>query len=128
MAADVVKLVDSGLAITTNRIKGAGTEPKYIAWGTGSTPAANGDTELEAESAEARTEGTSTRETTNVSNDTYRVTGKITATGDRAITEAGLLDADSGGNLFLHGTFDVINVKTGDSITFTCDTVYDQPA
>ena len=127
MAADVVKITDVGMGITTNRLKGAGTEPKFLHWGTGTTPAANGNTALETPGAEARTDGTSTREETNVANDTYQVTGPIICTGvEKAITEIGLFDADANGNLYLRGTFDVINVKVGDSIGPIVRVVYDQ--
>ena len=54
MAADVVKVVNNGLAIITNRIAGAGTEPKWVHWGTGATAAAVANTALETARAEAR--------------------------------------------------------------------------
>lgn len=124
---DVVTVTNTGLGITTNRIKGAGTEPKYVAWGTGTTAAEATDTALETAGAEARTDGTSTQQTTNTTNDTYQVVGVITCTGtNKAITEVGLFDASSAGNLFLRGTFDAINVNVGDSVQFTIKAVYDQ--
>ena len=124
---DVVKVTDAGMAIVTNRIKGAGTEPKHIGWGIGTTGAANGDTALESASAEARTDGTSTRQQTNVANDTYQVVGTVTCAGaGKAITEMGLFDAATDGNLFLRATFSAINVSVGDSIEFTAKAVFDQ--
>ncbi len=110
----------AGKAITTNRIKGAGTEPLHVAWGTGAGTAAAADTTLFTESAEARTAGTSTQQTTTQTNDTYQVIGTITATAVRAITNAGLFDAASAGNLFMKGDFATINLASGDSIQFTC--------
>jgi hypothetical protein len=125
--ADVAVVSNKGLEITTNRIKGAGEEPKYIGWGIGTTPAAAGDTALESAGAEARTNGTSSQETTNTTNDTYRVVGSIACAGSaKAITEVALFDAAVAGNLFLRGTFSPINVNAGDAITFTVDTVYNQ--
>ena len=126
MAADVVKIVDTGLALTASRLKGSGSEPKYVAWGTGATAAADGNTTLATESGEARTEGTTTLQTTSTAGDTYQVVGSITATAVRAIVEAGLLDSSASGTLFLRGTFDVINVNTSDSISFTVKTQYQQ--
>jgi hypothetical protein len=127
--ADVVKITDAGLDITTNRIKGAGTEPKYVHWGEGTTPAANADTVLETPGGESRTEGTSTQQTTNTANDTYQVVGALTCVDSgKAITEAGLFDADTDGNLYIRGTFDEINVNVGDSIQLTIKVVYDQAA
>lgn len=125
--ADVVKVVDGGMAIVTNRIKGAGTEPTYIGYGVGTTAAENVDTALESASAEARTNGTSTQQTTNTANDTYRVAGTIACTSSaKAITEVGLFDASSSGNMFLRGTFSAINLNVGDSIAFTINTVFNQ--
>lgn len=126
---DVVVVTDVGMGIITNRVKGAGTEPNHIGWGTGVTAAAAGNTALETARAEARTAGTSTREQTNVTNDTYQVVGTITASGSAAaITEVGLFDASTAGNMFLRGTFDAINVNVGDSIQFTIKSVFDQGA
>ncbi|MFH1183922.1 MAG: hypothetical protein V1755_02640 [Chloroflexota bacterium] len=133
MAADVVKAVDGGLAITTNRLLGSGTEPKYLHWGTGTTAAANGDTALETPRNEARVDGTSSQETTNTTGDTYQVTGTLTAAGTAAaITELGLFDGagtgtpPTGANLFLRGTFDVINLSVGNTLTPSVKTVYNQ--
>ena len=128
--ADVFKVVDTGLGITTNRLKNGdtgATEPKYAHWGTGATAAANGDTALQTARAEARVSGTTTRETTNTTNDTYQCVATITcASTSAAITEYGQFDASSNGNMFIRGTFDAINVSVGDSIQFTSKAVFDQ--
>lgn len=117
---------NAGRAIITNRIIGSGTEPKYIAVGTGATgadrTAVAADTALSTE-VETRTEGTSSRVTTTTTNDTYRVVGTVTATASRAIDEAGTFDASSSGNMMVSATFPVVNLLTGDSIQFTTDVV-----
>jgi hypothetical protein len=124
---DTAFVVDGGMAIITNRIKGAGSEPLHIGWGTGTTTAATPNTALETPRAEARTEGTSTRETTSSTNDTYQVVGTITcASTPAAITEVGLFDAATDGNLFLRATFSAINVSVGDSVAFTLKTQFNQ--
>lgn len=112
-------LTNAGRAIIANRIKGSGTEPAYVAWGTGAGTAAASDTTLFTESAEARVAGTSSIVTTTVTNDTYQVVGTITASATRAITNAGLLDASTSGNLFVKGDFSTVNLATGDAIQFT---------
>lgn len=127
--ADVVKVVNGGLAIITNRLKGAGTEPNYIDWGTGgNTAATDTDTVLATpKNDEARVSGTSTQETTTTSNDTYQVVGTVTCeTTSGAIDEVGLFDASTSGNMFVRATFDDINVNVGDSIQFTIKVVFDQ--
>jgi hypothetical protein len=124
---DTVVVTNNGLAITTNRIKGSGTEPNWVHWGTGATTAAEANTALQTPRAEARVAGTSTQQTTNTTNDTYQVIGTLTAAGTAAaIVEAGLFDASTSGNLYLRATFDSINVSVGDSIQFTIKVVYDQ--
>ena len=115
-------LTDDGKAIIAGRIKGTGTEPNYIAIGTGTTAADAADAALETE-VETRANGTSSVVTTTVTNDTYRTTGTITATGARAVTEAGTLDASSSGNLAIRSVFSVINLSTDDTITITADLV-----
>jgi len=110
-------LVTAAMVASTN---------KYVAWGTGTTGAAVGDTALETESAEDRTTGTQSQQETNSANDTYRVVGTITATDTRAITEAGVLSADDAGSLLGRAVFSAVNLVTGDSIAFTNNFVFDQ--
>lgn len=125
--ADVAKVLDAGMGIITNRIAGAGAEPKYVAWGTGTTAAANTDTGLQTAAAEARTTGTSSRTQTNVANDTYQVIGKITSLSTQSITEVCLYDAPiCGGNAFMRATHDAFALNAGDSIEYTIKTVFDQ--
>jgi len=123
---------DGGLDIVTNRIKGAGTEPVNIGWGTGAGTTARTDTTLFTEALVTlaagttdHTVGTSTRITTTTTNDSFRVTGTRTATGAGTVTNAGLFDAASGGNLFMKGDFTGIGLASGDSVAFTCTIVFD---
>lgn len=111
---------NAGKAIATNRIKGAGTEPGFVAIGTGAGTAAIADTTLFTE-VETRTAGTTTQQTTTVTNDTYRVVGTVTATSARAVTNAGTFDASSAGNMMVKGDFSVINLAIGDSIQVTAN-------
>jgi len=125
--ADVIMIPETGLAIITNRMIGAGTEPHWIHWGTGTTAPVVGNTQMETPGPEARTVGTASRDLTNVANDTFKVVGTIICTtASKAITEVGLFDALTVGNLFLRGTFSAINVNVGDSIEFTIKAVFDQ--
>lgn len=112
---------NAGKAIVANRILGAGTEPKNVAWGTGAGTAAAADTTLFTESAdEARVAGTSSRVTTAVANDTYQVVGTLTcASAGKTITNAGLFDAASAGNIAMKGDFAGVALNVGDTIQFT---------
>jgi hypothetical protein len=116
-------LVNTGKAVVTNRIKGSGTEPNYVAWGTGSGTTTLTDTTLFTETG-TRVAGTSTQQTTSTTNDTYQVVGTLTASGALAITNAGLFDASTSGNLFVKGDFSTINLASGDSIQFTIKTQF----
>lgn len=91
--------------------------------GTGAGTAAATDTTLFTE-VETRTAGTSTQQTTTVTNDTFQVIGTVTATTARAVTNAGLFDASTSGNLFMKGDFAVVNLSTGDSIQFTLSVAF----
>jgi hypothetical protein len=125
-------VLNGGLDIVTNRLKGSGTEPLNIGWGTGAGTTAKTDTSLFTEklvdlSTSAGTDhtaGTSSRVTTTTTNDTYQVVGTRTATGAGTVTNAGLFDAASGGNLFLKGDFTGIGLASGDSIAFTIKAVF----
>jgi hypothetical protein len=63
--------------------------------------------------------GTEARTTVTNTNDNYQVTGIVTATSTLSITEAGLFDAVSSGNMLIHSVFTAISVNSGDSIAFT---------
>ena len=112
-------LVNTGKAIVTNYLNGgAATQPKYVAWGTGAGTTGATDTTLFTETG-SRVTGTTSQVTTSTSNDTLQVVGTQTAGGTLAITNAGLFDASTSGNLFAKGDFSTINLNTGDSIQFT---------
>ncbi len=129
-------VVNGGKDIITNRIKGAGTEPLNIGWGTGTqTTALATDTglgpttveklvDLSTSAGTDHTLGTSTRVTTTTTNDSYQVVGTRTATGAGTVTVAGLFDAASGGNLFVKGDFAGIALSSGDAIQFTFKVVF----
>ncbi len=112
-------LTNKGKEIIVDRIMGNGTEPKFVAWGTGAGTAAITDTTLFTESAESRTSGTSSKVTVTTTNDTYQVAGTIVATSGRTITNAGLFDASAAGNLFIKTDFTGVVLASGDSIAFT---------
>lgn len=114
---------DAGKAITTARLKGTGTEPNFVAIGTGTTAEAASQTAL-VTPVESRVSGTSSQVTTTVTNDTYQVVGTVTATGARAVTEAGLFDASTAGNMLIRALFAVINLATGDSLQITAQLKY----
>lgn len=124
-------VVNTGLANATAAWHNYTSRARHIGWGTGSGQTAT-STDLATAAAEARTAGTTSQQTTNTSNDTYRITGTITATGARAITEVGVFDGagsgspPSGANLGIYGDHSVINLASGDSIQYTVDVVLDQ--
>lgn len=118
-------LTNAGRAIITNRLMGAGTEPKWIGWGTGAGTAGITDTTLFTEASEARTVGTGAQATTDVTNDTYRVTGTIIANAGKTITNAATFDALTTGNMFIKGDFTGVVLLTGESIAFTIDADFD---
>ena len=123
---DDVKVVNAGLAIITNRIKGSGTEPKYIQWGKSTVAVSSTQTALLNPGTEARVLATTTRIQTTVAYDTYQAVGTLIngSTASKAITEAGLFDASSAGNMFLRGKFAAINLNPSDGIQFTIKTVF----
>lgn len=119
----LVAFTNAGTAVITNRITQAGTAPKNIGWGVGTTTAAITQTALVTESAPTtaggRTVGTESRTTGTNTNDQYTVTGTVTAGSTLAITETGLFDAVTAGNMLIRSDFSAINVVSGDSIAFT---------
>ena len=125
--ADAVLVVNTGLAKVTDLLAAVTTVcPGWVGWGTGTTAPVAGDTGLGTASAAARTVGTKTQETTTTASDTYQVVASITALSAQAITEVGVFDALTAGNLFLRATFSAINVSIDDTIEFTIQTIFDQ--
>lgn len=92
------------------------TQFKWLGWGTGAGTAAVTDTTLFTESAEARVSCTNTIITTTVTNDTLQMVGTLTASAGRTITNMGVLDATTVGNLFVKADFTGVVLSTGDSI------------
>ncbi len=124
-------ITNAGQVIPSGRMIGSTpsqAEPKYIGWGTGAGTAAVGNTTLFTETAldlsttsGTRATGTSSQVTTTLTNDTYQVTGTLTATGAGTVTNAGLWDNATigSGTLYLKGDFTGIVLASGDSIAFT---------
>src|SRR5207237_904555 len=123
LIALAVVFTSAGAAIVTNRIIQAGTAGKNIGWGLGTSAAATCDTALQTESAPTtsggRTVGTEARVNGTATNGKYQVTGTVNAGSTLAITEAGLFDNVTAGNMLIRGVFSAVNVVSGDSIAFT---------
>lgn len=119
MAASSQVFTDAGQAKAVDVLNADGSL-KFVAWGSGATAAAVGQTALVAENAEARTAGTISQPSSN----TYRVTGTITATAARVVEEVGLFDAASAGNLGLRATHGQLNLESGDQVTYTLDVTF----
>lgn len=117
-------VTDAGRAGVASRINGSGGEAAFtwIAMGTGTNAAANGDTTLQTESSTSglsRANSTASRVTTTVTNDTAQLVNTFTITGTVAVTESGVLNASSVGTLLCRQTFSAINVVNGDSLQVT---------
>ncbi len=126
-------VTNGGLGNLTAAWHAYSSRPLHLQWGEGSgQSAASNAINAAGNTTEARVAGTSSQQTTNTTNDTYRVTGTIVAAGARAITEVGVFDAagsgspPTGGNMGVYGDFSAINLATSDSITFTVNVVFDQ--
>jgi phospholipase/lecithinase/hemolysin len=116
--ATVVTNVGKGL-ITARFLAAAAAMSFFIGWGTGAGTAAAADTTLFTESTEARAAATVTQVTTTSTNDTAQYVGTLTAAGARSITNAGIFDASTSGNMLMKGDFTAVALSTGDSIAFT---------
>jgi hypothetical protein len=113
-------LTNAGKAKMIDGVYGTAlTAPTYAHWGTGTTTAAATQTALVTPSAEARVNGTKSKETTTVADDTYRVTATITSASSQTISEAGLFDASSSGTMYIRGDFTGVALANGDSMAFT---------
>lgn len=117
-------ITNAGFAGVASRINGDGAEAAftYIAVGIGTTAAAATDTALESEivdSGLSRAAATVSRVTTDVTNDSARMTKTFTVTGTKAVTESGVLNAGAAGTLLARQVFSAVNVVNGDSLAIT---------
>lgn len=116
-------VTDAGKAGVAGLINGVVTNFfEYIAIGTGAVAPAAGDTALGAEISTgggARAAGTTSRVTTDVTNDTAQVVVTFNFTSTFAVTESGVLDSAAAGTLLARQTFSAINVVNGDSLQVT---------
>ncbi len=102
-----------------------GTKFDAIAIGTGTTAPAAGDTQLGAEITGgggqriSAASVTGTRVTTSTANDTGQFVGTFSFSASYAVTEAGLLNNSTGGDMLSRQTFAAINVISGDSLQVT---------
>lgn len=124
-------LTHKGKAVTAKRLIGATptqTEPKYLGLGVGATGAARtavaGDTALSSELSEGRATCTTSTVTTSQTDDTFQAVGTVTASGNRAVDEGGLFDANTVGNMYLSATFNIVNLASGDSLQITAKCQY----
>lgn len=116
-------VTNAGFANATAAWDAYASKPRYLQFGTGSGQTASSN--ALAIAAQTRVLGTTSQVTTSVTDDTYQLTGTVTASAARAVTEVGAFDAAgtgdpaTGGNMDIYGDFSVINLANGDSIAFT---------
>jgi len=108
---------NAGMAELAELLLGAGTAFSNIAIGTGTASFAATSTELGAEYA--RDTATTSLVTTDVSGDTAQLVKTFSFTEAKAITEAGVFNADSAGDMAAAQTFSAVNVANGDSLQIT---------
>ena len=108
-------VVTTGKNYIASRMKDASaTAMSHMAIGTGSTAAAAGNTALGSEA------GRVALTSTTVSNSDVAYVATFPAgTGTGAITEAGILNASSGGTLLCRTVFNVINKAAADTLGIT---------
>ena len=112
--------VSAGEAVVVDLIDGTSgihydSTNSHIEQGTGTTAADKADTDIETPAGEARAQATASQ----AAADTNQWVATITATGSRAVTEAGLFNDATAGTLLIRSVFAAINVVTDDSIQFT---------
>lgn len=110
----------SSLILTDN--PGSATAFDYIAIGTGTTSETATDTQLEAEITTGggeRAAATGTQVTTTVTNDTAQLQHTFSFTSSFAVTETGIFNAATGGDMLCRKTFSAVNVASGDSLQIT---------
>ena len=108
-------VVQAGLDFIASRMKDTTADVmSHMGIGTGSSAAASSDTTLGTEAARQALTSTT------VNNNAVSYVASFAAgTGTGAITEAGILNAGSGGTLLCRTVFSVVNKGASDSMTIT---------
>ena len=104
---------DVGEDFTVDQLDAFGTY--YVAQGTGAGTHSKTSTTLFTESSESRVATTDTQPSSNV----MQWVGSITADGSKTVTNAGIFDASSSGNLIVASDFTGISVTASDVIQYT---------
>jgi hypothetical protein len=109
---------DVGENVTADYFDGTSSAPAnyYVAWGTGTGTASKTDTTLFTEASETRVTPTTEDQPSSNQN---RWIATLTADGSKTITNAGLFDALTGGNMVIKGDFTGIALTASDKIEFT---------
>lgn len=112
-------IVNAGLTVVAKLINGVETDFfEHIAIGIGTTTATATDTQLESEITDGGGERASA--TTSYEADyKAKFVNTFNFTGSYAVTESGVFDTNSGGNMLCRQTFSAINVGSGDSLQVT---------
>jgi hypothetical protein len=113
-------VVAVGLAFITNRMLGvASAVMSHMGVGTGTVAAAGANTQLGTQLVRVALTST-TRVTTTVANDAIQFVATFGPTvGTGAVTEAGLFNAASAGEMLARTVFPVINKGVDDTLTIT---------
>lgn len=107
-------VVTAGKNWVADRMNDANTVMTHMAVGTGTTAAAAGQTTLVSEAARG-----ALTSTTVTNNAIAYVETFAAGTGTGALTEAGIFDAASGGDMLCRTVFNVVNKGSSDSMTIT---------
>ena len=108
-------VVNAGLDYIASRMKdGTATAMSHMAVGSGTTSAAAGDTALGGELGRV-----ALTSTTVTSNAVAYVATFGAGTGTGAVTEAGILNGASGGDMLCRTVFDVVNKAADDTLQIT---------
>jgi len=105
-------LIDQACGFTT-------TPANVLAIGSGTTSPVAGNTALQTEiTADGGTRGTVTpvRRTTNTTNDTFELSKTFTATASINVSEEGIFDDDTTGNLLARNVFPTVPLENTDSL------------
>ena len=105
----IIDLIDGTSAVHLD------TANAKIGWGTGAGTHTKASTALFTEASEARVAATVTQPVA----DKNQWVAMLTADAGKTITNAGLFDAVTAGNLVIAGDFTGIALATGDKIEFT---------
>jgi len=115
-------IMNAGIGVVSGLMTSIGEDAfTHLAIGTGTTEPNATDTSMVAETY--RAEGTGSQETDAITDDSARLTTSVSITNSGDITEIGMFNSSSTGDMMARTTFSAVSTSDGDTVNLGYDII-----